>query len=72
MFQVLSSRGLVKKGLLSLATGGCVDYAIGPYQDKGAGETSLFSLLVQTLDKHDLLLADRYYTSYANFALLMR
>jgi len=59
-------------GLLSLATGSCVDYAIGPYQGKGTGETSLFSLLVQSLNKHDLLLADRYYTSYANFALLMR
>jgi len=59
-------------GLLSLATGSCVDYATGPYQGKGTGETSLFSQLIQSLDKHDLLLADRYYTSYANFALLMR
>ena len=59
-------------GLLSLATGSCVDYVIGPYQGKGTGETSLFSLLIQSLNQHDLLLADRYYTSYANFALLMR
>ncbi len=59
-------------GLLSLATGSCVDHAIGSYQGKGTGETSLFSQLIQSLDKHDLLLADRYYTSYANFALLMR
>ncbi len=59
-------------GLLSLATGSCVDYAIGSYQGKGTGETSLFSQLIQSLDKHDLLLADRYYTSYANFALLMK
>ena len=59
-------------GLLSLATGSCVDYAIGPYQGKGSGETSLFSQLIKTLSKHDLLLADRYYTSYAIMALLIR
>jgi hypothetical protein len=58
--------------LLSLATGSCVDYAIGPYQGKGRGETSLFSLLFQSLGKHDLLLADRYYTSYAIIAKLMQ
>jgi hypothetical protein len=36
-------------GLLSLATGTCVDYAIGPYQGKRTGETSLFSDLIQSL-----------------------
>lgn len=59
-------------GLLSLATGSCVDYAIGPYQGKGSGETSLFSQLILSLGQQDLLLADRYYTSYANIALLMQ
>jgi len=59
-------------GLLSLATGSCVNYAIGPYQGKGTGETSLFSFLIQSLSTQDLLLADRYYTSYANIALLIR
>ncbi|OQK16879.1 hypothetical protein AU255_02965 [Methyloprofundus sedimenti] len=59
-------------GLLSLATGSCVDYTIGPYQGKGTGEASLFSYLIQSLGKHDLLLADRYYTSYANIVLLTR
>jgi hypothetical protein len=59
-------------GLLSLATGACVDYATGPYQGKGSGETSLFSQLINTLGKNDLLLADRYYTTYAIIALLMR
>jgi hypothetical protein len=58
--------------LLSLATGSCVNYAIGPYQGKGTGETSLFSDLIQSLGRHDLLLADRYYTSYANIAFLAR
>ena len=59
-------------GLLSLATGSCVDYAIGPYQGKGSGETSLFSQLIKMLSKNDLLLADRYYTSYAIIVLLMQ
>jgi hypothetical protein len=59
-------------GLLSLATGSCVNYAMGPYQGKGSGETSLFSQLIKALGKNDLLLADRYYTSYANVALLMQ
>lgn len=59
-------------GLLSLATGSCVNYAIGPYQGKRSGETSLFSQLIKALSKNDLLLADRYYTSYAITALLMQ
>lgn len=59
-------------GLVSLATGSCVDYAMGPFQGKGTGETSLFSHLIQSLGKQDLLLADRYYTSYANIALLKK
>ncbi len=44
-------------GLLSLATGSCIDYAIGPYQGKRTGETSLFSRLIQSLGKQDLLLS---------------
>jgi len=59
-------------GLLSLATGSCVDYALGAYQGKGSGETSLFALLINTLGQQDLLLADRYYTTYAIMARLMK
>jgi hypothetical protein len=58
-------------GLISLATGSCVDYVLGPYQGKGTGETSLFSQLINTLSQEDLLLADRYYTSFAIIALLI-
>lgn len=58
-------------GLLSLATGSCVDYVLGSYQGKGSGETSLFSKLIGSLSTSDLLLADRYYTSYAIMALLL-
>lgn len=58
-------------GLLSLATGSCLDYATGPFQGKGSGETSLFSRLTATLGKDDLLLADRYYTTYAIMARMI-
>jgi len=59
-------------GLLSLATGSCIDYATGPFQGKGTGETSLFSQLIGALGKEDLLLADRYYTTYAIMALMIK
>lgn len=59
-------------GLVSLATGSCLDYVLGPYQGKGTGETSLFSRLINVLNQNDLLLADRYYTSFAIIALLMK
>ncbi len=38
---------------------------MGEYQGKGTGETSLFSKLIDSLTANDLLLADRYYCSYA-------
>jgi len=59
-------------GLLSLATGSCVDYAIGKYQGKGSGETSLFAQLIDKLDEKDLLIADRYYTTFAIIALMIK
>lgn len=59
-------------GLLSLATGSCVDYATGKYQGKGSGETSLFAQLIDNLDKKDLLIADRYYTTFAIMALMIK
>jgi hypothetical protein len=59
-------------GLVSLATGSCIDYVLGPYQGKGTGETSLFSQLINVLSQSDLLIADRYYTSFAIITLLMK
>lgn len=47
--------------LISLSVGTVIDYAVGPYQGKGTGETSLFSQLIETLSVGNLLLADRYY-----------
>jgi hypothetical protein len=56
--------------VISLATGTLVDYALGPYQGKGTGETSLFSRLIGSLMNGDLLLADRYYATFAIISLL--
>lgn len=57
--------------LISLSVGTVMDYAISPYQGKGTGETSLFNQLMKTLSKGHLLLADRYYCTYAIVALLL-
>jgi hypothetical protein len=57
-------------GLISLGAGTVTDYAIGPHQGKGTGEMSLFSKLIDSLHTGDLLLADRYYSTYATLALL--
>jgi len=56
--------------LISLATGSVVDYAYAPYEGKGTGETSLFSRLQGSLKEGDLLLADRYYATFAIIMLL--
>jgi hypothetical protein len=56
--------------LISLATGAIIDYRLGAYQGKGTGETSLFSLMLNSLLTGDLLLADRYYCTFAIIALL--
>jgi len=56
--------------LISLATGVIIDYRHSPYQGKGTGETSLFSQMLSSLLTGDLLLADRYYCTFAIIALL--
>ena len=59
-------------GLISLTVGSVVSYSNGPYQGKGSGETSLFSRMINQIAKHDLLLADRYYCTWAIIALMMQ
>lgn len=59
-------------GLISLSVGAVVSYAMGPYQGKGSGETSLFSHLIDAIDKNDLLLADRYYCTWTIIARLIQ
>jgi hypothetical protein len=57
--------------LISLGAGTILDFALGPYQGKGSGETSLFSRMLDSLKPGDLLLADRYYCTYAIIALMI-
>lgn len=54
-------------GLFSLATGAVNSFAIGPYQGKQTGETSLLGSIIARVLPGRILLADRY---YANFWLL--
>jgi hypothetical protein len=56
--------------LISLSTGTVITYRLGPYQGKGTGESSLFSQVLNALLTGDLLLADRYYCTFAIIALL--
>jgi len=56
--------------LISLAAGTVFDYSLGAYQGKGTGETSLLSQLFGSLLVGDLLMADRYYCTFAIIALL--
>jgi len=59
-------------GLISLSAGSVVSYAMGPYQGKGSGETSLFSQIIDTIGTYDILLADRYYCTWAIIALILQ
>ncbi len=56
--------------LLSLATGMVTDMAIGPYAGKETGESALLRSLLGSIDRDDIVLADRYYCSYFMIALL--
>ena len=59
-------------GLISLSVGSVASYSMGPYQGKGSGETSLFGRIINKIAKHDLLLADRYYCTWAIIALMIQ
>ena len=58
-------------GLISLSVGSVVSYSMGPYQGKGSGETTLFSRMIDKIASNELLLADRYYCTWAIITLLM-
>jgi len=55
--------------LISLAAGTVMGYSLGAYQGKGSGEISLLSQLFGSLSDGDLLMADRYYGTFAIIAL---
>jgi len=56
--------------LLSLVTGMVTDMAMAPYAGKGTGEPALLRSLFGSIDRDDIVLADRYYCSYFMIALL--
>ena len=56
--------------VFSLAVGTVVDAAIGPYKGKRTGENNLFRSLLRCFQSGDVALADSYYASFWDFALL--
>ena len=56
--------------ILSLATAGVMDLAIGPYSGKKTGETALLRQMLDSFEPGDLVVFDRYYCSYFMIALL--
>jgi hypothetical protein len=56
--------------LFSLAVGTALDAAFGPYRGKQTGESALFRQLHDRLEPGDILLADRYFCSYWELALV--
>ena len=51
-------------GLFSLTLGLLKDFAYGPYEGKGTGESNLFRRLFGNIDAGDVILGDKYYCSY--------
>jgi hypothetical protein len=56
--------------ILSLNCAAVLDVAMGPYQGKQTGESALLRTLLTSVEKGDVLLADRYYASYWMIAML--
>lgn len=57
--------------VMSLNCAAVLDVAMGPYKGKQTGETALFRTLLDSLEKGDVLLADRYFASFWMIALLL-
>jgi len=56
--------------VLSLATAGLWDLAVGPYEGKETGESALLRRLLATFEKDDVVVFDRHYCSFLMLALL--
>jgi putative transposase len=52
--------------MFCLATGAALDIATAPYRGKQTGENSLLQKIIDLLRPGDILLADRYYATFAN------
>lgn len=57
-------------GLISLASGTVLNFAVGPYHGKETGEHALLREQLETFSPGDVFLADRYYCSYFLIAML--
>jgi len=57
-------------GVICLSSGVILDAAIGKYKGKGTSEHALFRQLLQSFVPGDIVLADRYYSSYFLIATL--
>jgi hypothetical protein len=58
--------------LFCLGTAAVLDLAIGPYRGKRTGETALFRKLWHHLRPGDVLMGDRYFSSFWDIAMLLR
>jgi hypothetical protein len=58
--------------VISLATGVVRDLALGPYKGKETGETALFRTLWDRLKRGEIVLGDRYFSSYFGIAPLVQ
>jgi hypothetical protein len=56
--------------LISLATGAVIDMAFAQYKGKGTGEINLLRSMLSGLNRGNVLVADRYYPSFATVAML--
>ena len=59
-------------GLISLATGVVVDFAFAKSAGKGTGESSLLRGMLDTLNRGDVLVADKYYPSFFTVCALQQ
>jgi len=56
--------------VISLATACVCDLAVGPYEGKETGENALLRSLLDTFDKDDVIVFDRYFCSFLMLPLL--
>jgi hypothetical protein len=56
--------------VLSLATAGVCDLALGPYEGKETGENALLRGMLETFEDNDVVVFDRYEGSFLMLALL--
>jgi putative transposase len=57
--------------LFSLTVGTVLKYALGPYKGKQTGENQLFRGMVTAIEPGDVVLGDRYYGDFWNFAMVL-